>query len=235
MKIIYLDTEVSPQFSAVYGKDYEASVLHTELYQYMFCFSYKVNNVTKVVSLNDFPLYKRDPFNDREVIKELYKVLSTADLVVCHNVKFDIGFARQRFIFHNLPPIKPFNTFCTMNWARNNLKLNSNSLKSVALYFRLKHKMETSKGLWERIHYAKDGKAWKEMIRYNKIDTIVLSQIYDLIEKWTSVVKLKNSQQCRWCKGYRTIKYGFKYKVGRKYQRYLCQDCGHYTEIEKTP
>lgn len=232
MNIGFLDTECSPEFNATYGKHHEASVLHTERYQYLFCYALRINDgKTKVVALPDFKLYKREKFNDRELCKQLLKDLSGLDLIVCHNARFDMGMATERFIYHKLKPMKPIKTFCTLNWARNHLKLNNNSLKSIALFFGITEKMETSKGLWQRIHYLHDAKAWKEMKLYNKIDTIVCSEIFKRIIAWDTKAPTLFYERGV-CKNPSCGSSDISWKgwTGKKHT-YVCKTCGKWGKI----
>lgn len=199
---ICLDLEISPQESMTYGKFHEASVLSVVRAPYIFCFAYMEINgkKPKVVSLIDFPLYKKDPYNDREVVKALYAVMSEADIITAHNNRFDSGIARGRFIYHGLPPIKPYKTVCTLQMARKVGTFPSNSLKEVALFLGIKEKMETSKYLWQKIHRDHDPKAWREMIKYNAIDVEVCAQIFHRLTGWTGkAVKAEYNGVCKNC------------------------------------
>lgn len=192
-KVIFLDLEISPQESMTYGKFHEASILSVVRAPYVFCFSYLdiKKKKAKVVSLPDFPLYKKEPYNDKEVLKSLHKVISSADYVIAHNIAFDIKIARARFIFHRLPPVKNFKTICTLKLARKIAAFPSNSLKELALFLRIKHKMETSKNLWQEIHINKSKKAWKEIKLYNKIDSEVGVEIFKILESWNERILIK--------------------------------------------
>lgn len=170
-----------------YGRFHEATILEVISPPYLFCFSYAPTKggKAKVVSLPDFPLYKREPRNDREVVKALYRVISASDVIVAHNIAFDLRTAYARFIYHRLPPIKPVRTHCTLRMARRIGNFPANTLKQVALYLGVTHKMETSKNLWQDIHFRQDPKAWKEMVQYNKVDTIAGVEIYKILQGWT--------------------------------------------------
>ena len=183
----FFDIEVSPASTMTYGKFHEATILEVIRSPYIFCFSYADVDTGKVksVSLPDFPLYKREPYNDREVVKRLYKVISESDQIIAHNIAFDMRTAVARFIYHKLPPIKPVKTICTLKMARRVGQFPANTLKEVAIYLGVKHKMETSKNLWQDIHFRKDKKAWREMCLYNKIDTEVGIEIFKVLRGWT--------------------------------------------------
>lgn len=230
---ITLDLEVSPEFNATYGKNFEATVLETELYQYIFCFGYKEpGGTTKVVSLWDFPLYKKEPFNDREVVLALHKLLSDVDFVVAHNVRFDLGVAKARFIYHHLQPIVFPKSFCTLKWSQRNLHLNSHSLKNVARFFGVKHKMETSKNLWQDIHYRQDPKARAEMVEYNGVDVDVCDEVHDIMARWDTKaepVKLHALCQNTRC-GSDNVQFRGMSRDMKKHI-FVCKDCGKWGRV----
>ena len=234
MKQIIIDLEISPEFTATYGKHHEAQVLEVERYQYLFCFSYKEPRGKVItVSLRDFPSYKRQPYNDKMVVKELHSVLSQYEYVVAHNTKFDIGFAKTRFMYWELPPIQFPKSFCTLSWARRNLHLNSYSLKNVAHYFKVTEKMETSKGLWQRIHYHQDRKAWDEMEKYNAIDVIVTDQIHEKMAAWDAkMIAPRFDSLCQnpRCQSNDVRWHGIR---GTKH-RFTCRKCGLWGAVKVT-
>lgn len=183
---IVLDLEISPAQSFTYGKFHEATILSVVKAPYIFCFSYAdiKGGKPKVVSLPDFPLYKKDPTNDYEVVKKLHEVMSSADYIVAHNTNFDIRVAHARFIEHKLPPIRGVKNICTLKLARRVAQFPSNTLKELALFMGLTHKMETSKYLWQKVIYG-DLKAWKELVKYNSFDVVVCREIYHKLSEWS--------------------------------------------------
>ena len=230
----FLDVEVSPMQSMTYGPFHEASILEVVRAPYIFCFSYADidNKRPRVVALPDFPLYKKEPYNDREVVKKLYEVISSADRIVAHNIAFDMRIARARFIFHKLPPVKPVKTICTLKLARKIGLFPANTLKEVALYLGVKHKMETSKNLWQDIHFRKDPKAWRQMKRYNRIDTEVGIQIYKILRGWTGKIKEKQYNAiCKECGSNSVQLRGQTYtkKNGKRFQCLVCLAWGQFT------
>jgi DNA polymerase III epsilon subunit-like protein len=207
MKTIFIDLEISPQESMTYGPFHEASVLSVIRAPYIFCFAYceveagKPIGKPKVVSLTDYSLYEKEPFNDRLVARELHRIISSADIIVAHNISFDMRVATARFIAHGMKPCKPVKTVCTLRMARKIGQFPSNSLKELALFLGVEQKIETSKFLWQKIHIEKDKKAWKEMIKYCAQDVKVGIQIYEILRGWTG-------------------------KATKPYLNAVCQECG---------
>ena len=215
-----------------YGKFHEASILEVVRAPYIFCFSYAdiETKRPKVVALPDFPLYKKEPYNDREVVKKLYEVISSADRIVAHNIAFDMRIAQARFIFHKLKPVKPPKTICTLKMARKVGLFPANTLKEVALFLGVKHKMETSKHIWQDIHFNKDPKAWRQMKRYNRIDTEVGIQIYKILRGWTGKAITKNVDAiCKECGSNNVWFHGstFTRIPGRRFQCMVCYTWSH--------
>ena len=188
-----IDLECSPATSYTYGQMHEATILSFEKAPYLFCFAYAdiKGGKPKVVSLPDFKLYKTEPTNDREVVKKLHEVMSSVDFIISHNISFDVRLAHARFIEHKLPPIKGVKNICTLKLARKVAQFPSNSLKELALFMGLTHKMETSKYLWQKIHINRDKKAWAEMVKYNGLDVVVCREIYHKLSAWSEKPLIK--------------------------------------------
>jgi hypothetical protein len=192
MRTIILDIEVSPEVTLTYPPHHDMRFVSVVKYQYLYCFSYKVLGEKKVYShaLPDYKLFKKDPHNDKELAKELSRILSEADRVICHNVNFDIPMSKSRFIYHGITPIKPIHSICTLQMARKVAKFPSNSLKELALFLGIKNKMEISKGLGEALYRTPyDMKKWKEMRLYNTIDSEVCEEAYHILRGWTGKVQ----------------------------------------------
>ena len=64
----------------------------------------------------------RDTLDDIQLLINLHKLLSEADIVVCHNVKFDIPKIKARMVLNNILPPKPFKTYCTLEAAKKKLQ-----------------------------------------------------------------------------------------------------------------
>ena len=210
-----------------YGKHHEATVLEVVQPPYIFCFSYGDLNggPVRVVSLPDFTLYRREPTNDKLVVRELYNVMSSADTIVAHNIAFDVRRAFARFMFYGLKPIKPIKTICTLRLARRVGDFPANTLKELAIYLGVTHKMETSKNLWQKIHFDRDPKAWRELCKYNKVDTIAGREIYKILWAWSG--KPDNSKRpnaiCG-CGSKDVQMRGLNRKGNKHY--FVCKKCG---------
>lgn len=229
--------EVSPQASLTYGPYHEASILTALEYQYLYCFSYKILGEKKIYShaLPDYELHKKEPHNDRMLAGELYKVLNKHDIVICHNVRFDVPMAKARFIYHKFPPMRPIKGVCTLQMARKVAKFPSNTLKELALFLGIKHKMETSKGLGEALYrFPYDFKKWKEMRLYNKIDSEVCEQAFNILSSWES--KVAPMYFGAFCQNPMCLSENIRFK-GLSHSKtptrqFVCQECGRWGNVK---
>lgn len=242
MKILLFDIESAPNLSYTWGK-YEQNVLSFEREGYMLCYAYKWYNETstKVVSLTDFPLYEKEPTNDRELVKSLHALFNEADIIIAHNGdSFDIKYANGRFLVHGLQPPTTYQTIDTLKIARQNFKLNSNKLDDLGKVLGIGRKVETGGfELWLGC-MAGDYKSWKLMRRYNKQDVDLLNDVYDRLKAWKknhpSIIADQDAERprCIVCGSEHLEKAGFEFKGGAKKQRWKCKDCGKnlYTNVK---
>jgi uncharacterized protein YprB with RNaseH-like and TPR domain len=108
---------------------------------FILCGSYKELGKSEVVTVTRSNLGS-DMWNDKEVCKELWRVLSKAERWITHNGKrFDVRFLNVRLLKHGLPLLPPmgkrhFDT-CETTWK--NLAMRA-SLKNIQEFFELKNK-----------------------------------------------------------------------------------------------
>jgi hypothetical protein len=79
-RIITLDIETSSRLGLFFGNTYKANIAKTVQEMYVFGFSWKpLGKKVQSCYIWDFPLYKKDPTNDIEVVKKWVEVVSAAD------------------------------------------------------------------------------------------------------------------------------------------------------------
>ena len=123
----------------------------------------------------DYKGYKKGVKNDKEIVKDLWKLLDEAEIVIVQNGRaFDVKYVNSRFLFHGLTPPSPYKVVDTKTEAKRYLRLPSYSLDSMCEYFGIGKKQEHEGfPLWTKC-MAGDEKAWKRMLSYNKNDDILL-------------------------------------------------------------
>lgn len=224
--------EVAPSLGYTWGA-WEQNVIEFKKDWFILSFSAKWLGEKEVISysLPDFPLYKRDKTNDREIVKKLWELFDKAEVLVAHNGdSYDQKKSFARFLIHNLPPPSPYKTIDTLKLARRYCKFDSNRLDDLARQLKLGRKViHTGKDLWFKC-MAGDLKAWKMMVRYNKMDVILLEKLYlklrPFVQNHPHYVGYKT---CHNCGSPRVIKRGFDRLVGFRKQRYCCQSCGAFS------
>lgn len=149
-----------------------------------------------------------------------------------HNCnRFDNRKVNARLIKHGFTPPSPYQTIDTKNVAKKYFAFDSNKLTHLGQYLNLGQKVETGGfQLWIDCMAGKED-AWKRMIKYNKQDVELLTQIYLKLRPWIDThhninVLDERMGSCPKCGSEKIQKRGFSITRTRKRQRYHCQDCG---------
>ena len=234
-KILLYDIENTPLVSYTWGI-WEQDVVEVKEEWYILSFAYKWlgEKTTYVRSLPDYPLYKKDPKNDRELMRTLWTLFNEADVVIGHNSnQHDDKKSNARFIQHGFMPPKPYQTVDTLKVARRYFKFDSNKLDRLGQYFNLGRKVSHEGfSLWLGC-MSGDKKAWNKMRRYNKQDVILLEKIYKkmlpYITNHPNLSLYKHILGCPNCGSGEAKKRGFALvkgggKVTEK-QRWQCKKC----------
>lgn len=234
-KIIVWDIETAPMktysFNFYYNTNQDMIIQEDSL----ICFAYKElgKKGTKVISVGGDPdRYKKNPYDDTFVVKELHKVLSDADAIIHHyGDKFDRKRANDFFIKHGLPPLHEVVQIDTHKIAKKHFHFKSNKLDYIGEFLGVGRKIKTSFRLWKDCMEG-DLKALKQMEKYNKQDVELLEDVYLKLRPFTPA-KLNLAafyevdHICPACGSDKTRKDGFKYMRAGKKQRYSCRGCGH--------
>lgn len=239
-KILFFDIETFSNLGYIWGK-YEQNVIEYEREWYMLCFAYKWLGESKVsaYSLPDFKNYRKDKYNDKELVTKLWELFNEADIVVAHNGdQFDIRMANARFAFHGLLPPAPYKTVDTKKVAKRYFRFNSNKLDDLGNYFGLGRKIDTGGfELWLGC-VNNDPVSWYKMVKYNKQDIALLEKIYNRLLPWIVNHPLRtmtdpNDHICKNCSGTHMTKQGYKMTRTGKKQQWKCEDCGAWGEPTK--
>lgn len=241
-KIILWDLETAHNVAAIFSL-YEERTPHTNILQekYIICAAYKelgAKSVKAVSVADDMDRFKADPNDDYYVVKHMHEVLSSADAIIAHyGDKYDLRFFNMRAIYHGLTPLPNIITIDTYKIAKSKFYFNSNRLDYLGKFLGFEGKMPTSPGLWLRC-LSGDVKAIKEMVKYCKQDITLLEQVFEKLRPY-AVAKLNSNlfteeHVCPSCGSTDLIKRGFQYSRARKYQRYQCNSCGHWSKSNKS-
>lgn len=218
-KILFLDIETSPLLGYVWGK-YDQTVSEFKKEWHILCVGYKwLGGKTQVLCLPDFG-------SERRLVKETWKLIDEADVVVAHNGdRFDIRKLNARFSFHDLSPPSPYRTIDTLKVARKYYGFTSNKLDDLARHLGLGKKVRhEGLQLWLDCMAGKE-KAWSTMRRYNRQDVELLYKIYLRFLPWIDNYPLPSNGTCNRCGG-KQIRSGYYINKSRKMARLKCKSCG---------
>lgn len=133
---------------------------------------------------------QKDVRNDKRIVKELYKLLNEADIILTQNGdSFDVKVLNARLVYYDIDPPSSFESIDTLKIARKKFRFISNKLQYMTGNLctenvKLSHKKFPGMSLW--IECLKDNiQAWKEMESYNKADVLSLEELYvKRLRKW---------------------------------------------------
>lgn len=217
----------------ILGWDLESSNLNAN-FGYILCFGYKRfgQPKPKVVSITDFPLFKRDCTNDREVVKAAAEELSKADMwTTWYGKGFDVPLLNSRLIYHGMKPLPPVPHVDGWYIARYKMKLNSNRLATVSAFLELPEKTPLSGPIWIRAA-AGHKPSIKYVVEHCAQDTVVLEEVYKRIRPLASshpnmALLVRDPDACPVCAAHGKMqKRGFSVTPATMSQRYQCQSCG---------
>lgn len=123
--------------------------------------------------------------NDRQALRELWKLIDAADIVAGHNVNgFDLKKLRTRFMLNNMPKPRDFRTIDTLKTARSEFDLPSNSLESICYLLGLNPKARMELEDWIKIAVGGDEETIQKMLQYNKGDVREGKKVFERFSKW---------------------------------------------------
>lgn len=238
MKVLHLDLETAYTIGAVWGM-WEQDVASVLQDSYILGVGYSWNHLSQVhwKGLPDFPLYKKDKKNDKELMKFILELLNEADAVVAHNGRaFDTRKINGRLFYHELPPPKPYHIIDTKVQSKQ-FGFISNKLDELARMTLGERKMKNDGiDLWTRCMSDKyDKEAWEQMEKYCKKDVILLKRYYKRMLGWVKGhpnwnLDADRDQSCPNCGSYHRQKRGTQQYEGTTlttiYQRFSCNECG---------
>jgi DNA polymerase elongation subunit (family B)/predicted RNA-binding Zn-ribbon protein involved in translation (DUF1610 family) len=228
MRILLLDIETSPHIAYVWSL-VNNNYINPDMLVHQgktLCWAAKWYGEEKVT------YYSVNMTSHRKMIRALHRLLDEADVVIHYNgSKFDIPILNQEFLLLGLSPASPVKQIDLLKIVRQKFRFPSNKLSYVSQKLGIGSKVE-HKGfaLWEGCMKG-DKESWELMEKYNIQDVLLLETLYDKLKPWIKShpnVGLHTGVKsvCPNCGSANLKKRGFAYTSTRKYQRYVCGDCG---------
>ena len=217
--------------------DIETSNLNAN-FGYILSFGWKFQGEKEasVISIADYPLFKRDPTNDKLLVKDIAEIMMGADVLVGHySQRFDVPFINTRLLTHGFHPLPPIPHIDTWRICKYKMKLNSNRLDTVSKFLRVEHNKSPVDGIhWVRA-MAGNKKSLQYVIKHNLLDVLVLEEVYNRIRSLTTVHPNLNIvsgkyESCPVCNAEGKLqKRGFNIARTTKTQRFQCKACGSWS------
>lgn len=121
---------------------------------------------------------------DKSLLQKFVKIANEADELVGHNGdRFDLSWIRTRCLFHRIDMFPKYTTIDTLKISRSKFKFNSNKLDYIAKFLGVGQKIKTDYGMWKEIMLNKCKVSMAKMVKYCKMDVIVLEKVYKELSK----------------------------------------------------
>jgi len=235
-KILLFDIETAPSLAYVWSLWKEImSMDFVEANWYILCWCAKWYGEEEMLygSLRESEEYENDPENDKVILKQLWKLLDEADIVVTQNgIKFDRKKVNTRFIMNGMKPPSPYKMVDTLRVAKQHFAFTSNRLNDLGKFLKLGAKVQTGGfKLWRKCMQG-NCIAWEKMLKYCKRDVILLEKVYKkmlpYISNHPNIGNFVDAIEmvCPNCGKNKLHKRGFAYTNVLKYRRYRCKSCG---------
>lgn len=216
--------------------DLECTNLNAD-FGYILCAGVKElgKGTVKTFSVADYPAYKKDPTNDKALVKDIRDYLSEAGAwITWYGQRFDQPFLNSRLTYHGLTPMPPVPHIDGWRIAREKLKLHSNRLASVSSFLQIEEKTPLSGPIWIKAS-AGNPASLKYVIKHCKQDVLVLEQAFEHIRQLATsgpniaIIQGKELDGCARCGESKLQSRGYRVTVSQKYRRFQCQACGAWT------
>lgn len=214
--------------------DIESTNLSADM-GYILCISYKWVGEKKVhtIAITDYPHFKDDVTNDRQVVKDFAKIIEEADAVIAHFGKFfDIPFIQTRLLINGLKPLPPVQLIDTWKIMKKKLKLHSNRLASgISAFDSSVQKTPLNGKMWTRAS-AGDRRAIKYVVQHCIADVKALENVYLKIrsvdnEHPNMALISEKPKSCPTCNtDYSLKKQGTRFTKTKINVRFKCNRCG---------
>ena len=173
---------------------------------------------------------------DKKMLDKFVRIANTADELVGHNGdKFDLAWIRTRCLFHGIAMFPNYTTIDTLKIARSKFKFNSNKLNYIAKFLGIGQKIHTDFDLWKRIVLDKDKVAMDKMVKYCKMDVILLEKVYKHLATHIApkthygVIFGQDRGTCSECGSNELVRHLQRINAsGIKKIVYQCKTCGKY-------
>mgnify|MGYP000154892324 CR=1 FL=1 len=175
-KRLYFDIETSANIGFFWQSGFKLNIGPQNIIKEraIICICYKWEDEKETHSLN-----WDSKQCDKKMLQAFVKVANEANELVGHNGdKFDLSWVRTRCLFHAIDMFPTYTTIDTLKVARSKFKFNSNKLNYIAQFLGIGLKIKTDFDLWKDIALKNDKVAMAKMIKYCKMDVVLLEKVH---------------------------------------------------------
>lgn len=234
-KRLYFDIETSCNIVFSWNVGHKINIDYSNIIKEraIICICYKWEDDKQVYGLT----WDEDQ-NDKAMLEKFIEVANQADELVGHNGdKFDLAWIRTRCLFHQIQMFPKYVTIDTLKVSRSKFRFNSNRLDYIAKYLGIGHKIKTDFNLWKNILLNKDKKSLDYMIKYCKMDVVLLEKVHKKLsthidrKSHYGVIFGQDRGSCPECGSENLIISKKRMTAtGLKKIQYQCKVCYHYHE-----
>lgn len=240
-KILLLDIETSTIKGRFWecGKQYVNS---TQIIEDWFILGYSAKWLFADEVVSDFVTAKEAVLrDDKRVMQSAYKLISSADIIIGHNIKrFDMPKLRTRFFLHKFKPPMPYILLDTLQIAYKEFAFSSSKLNYLSKLMFNKEKLRTDYDLWIKCEEG-DQDSLDYMEKYCRVDTELLEDVYIELRPWCTshpnlpLIMDAKEPACPVCGGFEfTEEEGYYYTPQNKYEAVRCANCGAVSHKKKS-
>jgi DNA polymerase elongation subunit (family B) len=173
---LFFDIEVSANIALIWQSGFKISVSPESIIKEraIICICYKWEDSKEVEYLT-----WDSKQCDKRMLQKFVEVANSADQLIGHNGdRFDLSWVRTRCLFHGIQMFPNYTIIDTLKVSRSKFKFNSNKLDYIAKFLGVGKKIKTDYSMWKDIMLDKDKIAMDKMVKYCKMDVIVLEKVY---------------------------------------------------------
>ena len=143
----------------------------------------------KTLRIDDTKSYKKEPWNDRELVCAIRDELEGADIICGWNSKrFDVPFLQGRLMYNNERTMSRIKHIDLMYQARYKVKLHSSRLAAVQSFLDLPDaKTEIKPQVWVKA-LTGDRKAMDYIATHCVQDVKVLDEVYSRLKHFVTII-----------------------------------------------
>lgn len=233
LKILFIDIETRPSIAYTWDL-WNVNIGIDQIIEpgRTICFSAKWYGTDEVIFSSEWD------DGAEKMVQRAWELLDEADIVVhYYGSRFDIPHLNVEFLKLGLTPPSPFKQVDLKQAVSKNFRLPSNKLQFVSQVLGLEGK-EEHEGfkLWKKVMDG-DTDAQKRMESYNKRDTILLEEVFEVLLPWLpnmpSRILYEGHGGCPACGHDSLVEDGFAYTALSKFVQWTCGDCGSHFRDSK--